>query len=45
MKDTNKPTKGILNINKLELKLNYNSLKNFTGSNKLKKVALTFIAS
>ncbi|CAK88109.1 unnamed protein product (macronuclear) [Paramecium tetraurelia] len=37
MKEKNKPNK--------ELKLNYGALKNFTGSNKLKKVALTFIAS
>lgn len=45
VKDTNKPNKGINCVIILELKLNFNSLKNFTGSNKLKKVALTFIAS
>jgi calcium-dependent protein kinase len=37
MKEKNKANK--------ELKLNYGALKNFVGSNKLKKVALTFIAS
>ncbi|CAD8100790.1 unnamed protein product [Paramecium sonneborni] len=37
MKDGSKNTK--------QLKLNFGQLKNFNGSNKLKKVALTFIAS
>ncbi|CAD8132757.1 unnamed protein product [Paramecium octaurelia] len=37
MIESNKPTK--------QLKLNFAQLKNFNGSNKLKKVALTFIAS